>query len=248
VASLTLAQGQSAAILPWAIACAGLQAVLLVWAINAANFVDGLDGYLASQCLLAVLALLALNHLPLHMPLPLHGQAWGIPQVGHGGAILAACLLGFLLWNWPQAKLFMGDVGSTTLGFVLAYWALWQQQLQANSLWVYGILMGVVVVDTTFTLVVRALQGQSLWQAHRSHAYQHAAQRYGKHAVVTIAAAFIQGFWLVPWAFAVAVGLVPGAWGLVLAYLPLVLIAAYHRAGMAAAHTQHPSTNPISGL
>jgi Fuc2NAc and GlcNAc transferase len=248
VATLNLALGQGIPSLPWAFACMALQGVVLVWAINAANFVDGLDGFLASQCLVAVLALLALALLPFHLPLPLHAQAWGIPLVGHSGALLAACLLGFLIWNWPQAKLFMGDVGSTTLGFILAYWALWQQQSQPNSLWIYALLFGIVVVDTTLTLLVRAARGQSLWQAHRSHAYQHAAQHYRSHAVVTVAAVFIQGFWLVPWAFAVAVGLVPGHWAVGLAYAPLVLIAVYHRAGMPTDKPQHSDPNPTSGF
>ncbi len=167
---------------------AALGVVGAVWLVNLTNFMDGIDGIAGSQGLAACLGAAAM----------LTGAESGGPWCNLGLAFAGACV-GFLAWNWPPARIFMGDVGSTALGLVFA--ALVLAQLRAGVAADLTLLpLAPFVLDATFTLVRRARRGEKLSQAHRSHLYQRLARAWGAHLPVTLV-----------WAALAAIGAV-GAW------------------------------------
>ena len=196
-----------------------LAAVMLVWMLNLYNFMDGIDG-LASVEAITVCAGGALLYLLI-----------GTPTLGVAPLLLAAAVAGFLVWNFPPARIFMGDAGSGFLGLVIGGMALQAATVSPPLLWAWLILLGVFVVDATFTLLRRMLRGEQLDEAHRSHAYQYASREYGAHLPVTLAVLAINVLWLLPWACVVALGYVDGLLGLLVAYLPLALLAVRYNAG-----------------
>ncbi len=150
-----------------------LIAVLLwVWFINLFNFMDGIDGITAveSSCIgLGVFLLMIL----------------GATQTAHGllGLSVAAAALGFLWWNWQPAKIFLGDVGSVPLGFLLGWLLL---EILASPIWPAALILPLYyLADATITLTRRGLRGEKVWLAHRNHYYQQATQRGLSHAKVT---------------------------------------------------------------
>ena len=165
----------------------------LVWMINLYNFMDGTDGLAGLEALCAG----GLGGLLL---------AWG----GLGGLAscaltLAAASAGFLTWNWPPAKIFMGDVGSGFLGFVFGVLAIASAKERAWLLWPWLILLAVFIVDATVTLIRRLIAGERWYEAHCSHAFQHAARRWGSHSKVTLTIAAVNIIWLFPFALGACV-------------------------------------------
>jgi len=92
----------------------------------------------------------------------------------------------------------MGDVGSGYIGYVIAVLAIAAGRDSPVAVWVWLILGGIFFVDATVTLVRRALRGERVYQAHRSHAYQWLARRWGSHRRVTLGVLVIDTFWLLP--------------------------------------------------
>jgi len=92
-------------------------------------------------------------------------------------------------------------------------------------------MLGVFIVDATFTLIRRLLRGDKVYEAHRSHAYQFASRQIGRHRPVTLAVACINIFWLLPVALAVVLLDLDGVLGLVVGYAPLVWLAIKFNAG-----------------
>jgi Fuc2NAc and GlcNAc transferase len=192
------------------------EAFYLVWMLNLYNFMDGIDGIAATEAICVCLggALLFL--------------LGGAPQLAAAPLLLAAAAGGFLYWNWPPARIFMGDAGSGFLGFILGLLSL-----QAPALfWHWTILLAVFICDASLTLARRALAGQKLHEAHCSHAYQHAARRWG-HLPVTLAAVAIDLFWLLPLALAAALEWLPLPVAMAAAYAPLLALAWLLGAGKA---------------
>lgn len=210
----------------WALApswlATALVAVYLVWLLNLYNFMDGIDG-IASVEAIGVCVGGALLYV-------LVGQS----ELAAVPLALAAAVAGFLYWNFPPARIFMGDAGSGFLGVVLGILSLLAAVQVPQLFWSWLILLGVFVVDATTTLLRRLLRGEKVYEAHRSHAYQHAARHYGRHLPVTLAVATINLAWLLPLALLVAADSLNGWVGLILAYLPLALIALRFRAGSTA--------------
>lgn len=99
--------------------------------------------------------------------------------------LLAAACAGFLVWNWAPAKIFMGDVGSGFLGYAFAVLAVASENRDSQPLLLWLVLLSVFVVDASATLLRRALQGERLFDAHRTHAYQLAVQMGHSHRQVT---------------------------------------------------------------
>jgi Fuc2NAc and GlcNAc transferase len=126
----------------------------------------------------------------------------GLPSDAQLLFMLSAASLGFLVWNWPPAKVFLGDAGSGFLGFTLGTLALFSSKTSPKLIWPWLILLAAFVVDATLTLLRRMFLRARWYQAHRSHAYQHAAQAFGSHATVTLAVAAINIGWLFPLAWA----------------------------------------------
>jgi len=193
--------------------------IYLVWMINLYNFMDGINGLAALEAISICLGGASLSWL--------HGeyQAMYLP-LG-----LAAAVGGFLYWNFPIARIFMGDVGSGFTGLILALLSLQAGKISPDLLWAWLILSGVFIVDATFTLLARAISGQSIVEAHSHHAYQHAAQQRGRHAPVSIAVLLINLLWLLPMAVLVASHWLDGFAGLLLAYIPLIILAWRFNAG-----------------
>ncbi len=143
---------------PWLWSLLGLVAV--VWLINLHNFMDGSDGLAAMQ-------------------LAWSGVLFGLllfdkqaPVLSVLALSLAGAALGFLVWNRPQASIFMGDVGSVSAGGLVGFLALSGAASGQVSIWMSLMICSVFVVDATATLLRRARSGQRWYTAHREHAYQ----------------------------------------------------------------------------
>jgi len=201
----------------------GLYVVGLVWLLNLFNFMDGIDGIAgveAVSCLLGAAFILS------------HGGESEWTQVLFA---LALCVLGFLCFNWPPAKIFMGDVGSGFLGFMLGALALITAATDLISLWSWIILLAVFIADATLTLMRRALKGQRVYEAHRSHAYQILSRRWRSHRRVTWLVLAINVCWLLPLAWAGSEW--PGyAWLIaIMAYVPITVF--FYRVGAGTTNT-----------
>lgn len=168
----------------------GLAAVAIVWVLNLFNFMDGIDGIAASEA--AFITAFGAWFLWL---------SGDIGPVFSVSLVVSAAALGFLIWNWPPAKIFMGDVGSGYLGYVIAVLALAAAHENSVMIFVWLILGGVFFVDATVTLIRRLLRGEKVYQAHRSHAYQWLARRWGSHLRVTLLVWAVNLFWLLPFAW-----------------------------------------------
>lgn len=152
-----------------------LAAIGIVWVINLYNFMDGIDGITGSEAIIVGVIGGALE------------LAHGMPALAVVSWLLASASAGFLLWNWPPAKIFMGDVGSGLLGFAFAVLAIASENSGALPLLVWLIVLGVFIVDATATLLRRISRGERWTEPHRTHAYQLAVQAGYSHKQVTIA-------------------------------------------------------------
>lgn len=191
----------------------------LLWQINLYNFMDGIDGLAASQALIYVLAALWLAP---------EMMAW----LGYLLCTLAGSLIGFLVYNWAPARMFMGDVGSTALGLLLAAIALLLAQSAHLSLPASLILLAVFWGDASYTLAVRVLTGQDFARPHRSHLYQKLTDRLG-HARVTLLLWMFAIFWLFPLAlWAQSLKLPFSLLPIACALLPVLVMARRWRAGL----------------
>ncbi|WP_069478586.1 MraY family glycosyltransferase [Sulfurospirillum halorespirans] len=128
----------------------------IMWFINLYNFLDGIDGYAGSEAIFLAIS------------------GWLLFGGDHF-LILIASVAGFLVWNWHRAKIFMGDVGSTLLGYTVAIFALYYQN-SGFSIFIWIILFGLFWFDATLTLIRRYKNHEKLSQAHRKHAYQRLVQ------------------------------------------------------------------------
>lgn len=196
-----------------------IAAFYLVWMLNLYNFMDGIDGIASIQAISVCLGACLVYWLSGHQDL-----IW-LPLV------LSMAVLGFLYWNFPPARIFMGDAGSGFLGIALGVLSLQAAWASTDFLWVWLILLGVFIIDATFTLLRRLLRGDKVYEAHRSHAYQFASRHVGSHLKVTLVVLAINLMWLLPIALCVALLGLNGVLGLLIAYLPLIYLALKFRAG-----------------
>jgi Fuc2NAc and GlcNAc transferase len=201
--------------LGWAGYLLGILAI--VWVLNLFNFMDGIDGIAASDAIFVTGA----------------GAALDITQTSAtlAAATVCASCVGFLVWNWPPAKIFMGDVGSGYLGFSIAVLALAATRDNPVAIWVWLILGGTFFVDATVTLIRRALRGERIYEAHRSHAYQWLARRRGSHRAVTLSVLAVNVLWLLPAAWLATRHPSLAVWILFVAYIPLAVLALIAGAG-----------------
>ncbi len=151
----------------------GLLFFTMLWAINHFNFMDGLDGFCGSQALFLFIAYGLLFHI--------HGALFYQSLC----FILSFALIGFLAFNFPPAKLFMGDVGSATLGFITFYMALVGQQQYQIPMGYWCILNSLFLFDATITLLRRIHNKEQWFAPHKKHAYQRLKQ-YGLNTRVIL--------------------------------------------------------------
>lgn len=136
--------------------------VMVIWFINIFNFLDGIDGYLGTEGIIifSFVGLFYSDSLSLSM---------------------VAILMGFLIHNWPKAKVFMGDVGSTLLGFTVAVYALYYQNTGRSSIIIWIMLSSLFWFDATLTLFRRLRNNEKIMVAHKKHAYQRIVQAGFSH-------------------------------------------------------------------
>lgn len=145
---------------------AAVAVVATAWFVNAFNFMDGTDGFAATHGVAVTGMLVAM--------------LWG------GGPALplgvAAAVLGFLPFNWPRARIFMGDVGSGWLGLAVAMSLVWAWRNSPEAAAAALAWLSPFIMDPTVCLARRAARGERVWQAHRSHGFQNLARLLGSHA------------------------------------------------------------------
>ncbi|WOE70116.1 glycosyltransferase family 4 protein [Hydrogenimonas thermophila] len=140
----------------------------IIWLTNLYNFLDGIDGYAASQAIFVSLGAYLFFNSELLL-------------------ILAAAVLGFLIFNWQKASIFMGDVGSAFLGFVFAVFTIYFSN-ESGSIWIWLVLLGVFWFDATLTLYRRYRNKESLSKPHKKHAYQRIVQAGFSHQKTVVLA------------------------------------------------------------
>ena len=192
--------------------------VALVWLLNLYNFMDGIDGLAAMQCLFVSLsgAFFLKDTMPGLMPICLG---------------LAACQLCFLYWNWTPARLFMGDAGSTFCGYFLGVIGLLSHYAMGLSVWGWVLLMGSFIADTTFTLVRRLLAGHSITEGHATHAYQQLSRKSDSHIKVALLVMAVNIIWLFPIAWLAVIQPENGVFLAFSGIVPLMILAAWLGAG-----------------
>jgi Fuc2NAc and GlcNAc transferase len=197
-----------------------LGALAIVWTLNLFNFMDGIDGIAASEAVFigSAAALVA----------AVSGLSAAV--IGADLVAVAACC-GFLFFNWPPARIFMGDVGSGFVGFIIAVLAVATTRSDPSAAWQWLLLGGVFFVDATVTLVRRVARGERAQDAHRSHAYQWLARRWKSHRRVTLTSIVLNLGWLLPGALLAARYPGQAQWILAGALAPLAVAVVYAGAG-----------------
>ena len=217
-----------------------LEFLVLLWVLNFFNFMDGIDGIAATEAVfiaLASCAILAFNTDEHDLVIPL--------------LCIAGASGGFLVWNYPPAEVFMGDVASGFLGLTLALVGVITSIDGSLNIWVWFILYGVFFVDATVTLLRHIARRKSVYIAHRNHAYQRAALvlqnksrrnpsynenknrtiRAHAHRDVSLTVFAINCLWLAPWAFAASLYPTLAVFFTAAALLPLIALVAALGAG-----------------
>lgn len=137
-----------------------LTVLCLMWMTNLYNFMDGMDGFAGGM---SVLGFGFLSYI-----------AWSTGQsfITLLSLLTVGAVAGFLLYNWPPAKIFMGDLGSILLGFLAGALSVMGVHQKQFELWVPVLIFSPFIVDATTTLIRRVLRGERIWRAHREHYYQ----------------------------------------------------------------------------
>ena len=148
--------------------------LLSVWLVNLYNFMDGMDGFAGGMAVIGFGTLALLGYLA------------GSPAYAVAALAVAAAAGGFLPFNFPPARIFMGDVGSGSLGFLAALFILLAERIRLFPLWLGLLVFSPFVADASWTLVRRALKGRIPWQAHREHFYQRLVQSGWSHRRTTL--------------------------------------------------------------
>ena len=163
--------------------------VALVWFINSFNFMDGIDGLATSGAIF--------------FSLSLSGYCFwqGIEPYGILLIVLSAASLAFLCFNWPPAKMFLGDAGSNFFGYLFGILLLITVKNNNLSVWTWLIVLAYFITDTTTTTLLRIYMVKGWYRTHRSHAYQNLARVLNNHKFVTCLILGINIFYLLPLAY-----------------------------------------------
>jgi Fuc2NAc and GlcNAc transferase len=196
-----------------------LAVVSFTWLINLFNFMDGIDGLAGSESasIAAVCCVITAVHGGFHVTSMLF-------------AVLTVAAIGFLIWNWNPAQIFMGDAGSCFLGYTLGALSLMAVASHSISPWSPIILAGVFVIDATTTLLRRLMRGERWYKPHRLHGFQQAAKIFG-HRKVTFSVIAINLLWLTPWALLAERHHQLGPLFLFAAWFPVMALAYLFHAG-----------------
>lgn len=192
----------------------------LVWIINLYNFMDGIDGLAGLE---------ALSASAMSAPLLAMNGLGGLAAVA---LVLAGASAGFLVWNWQPAKVFLGDVGSGFLGFAFGVLAISSANQRPGLAWPWLILLAAFITDSTLTLIRRFMRGAPVYQAHCTHAYQHAARMWGSHSKVAVIIGVVNLAWLFPLALGSCVWPAVAPLFTIVAFAPLICAAWRYWAGI----------------
>jgi UDP-N-acetylmuramyl pentapeptide phosphotransferase/UDP-N-acetylglucosamine-1-phosphate transferase len=151
-----------------------LSVLFVIWMINLYNFMDGMDGFAGGMAMFgfgtfAVMAAMAHNNLFLVVNL-----------------IIVSASAGFLIFNFPPARIFMGDVGSSTLGLLAATLSLWGARDDVFPFWVALLVFSPFIMDASVTLLRRMLRRERIWNAHKTHYYQKLVQAGWGHRTTVL--------------------------------------------------------------
>ena len=191
----------------------------LVWMLNLFNFMDGIDLITGVQTVTTSAGVATLLFVSTESDL------WKV------FVLLAASISGFLFFNLPPAKIFLGDVGSGFIGFTTAVISLVVAEDEPLVAWAMIILLAVFVTDATVTLLRRLLSREHVYVAHRTHAYQHLSKKLNRHLPVSLGVGAINLFFLLPIAWLVVESEIIPIFGLLISYVPLAIVAALLNAG-----------------
>lgn len=186
----------------------------IIWSINAFNFIDGIDGLAISisifvSIMLIILILLLKNSsemINIYLP-------------------LLACTLGFLFFNWPPAKIFMGDSGSIFLGYAMGSIILVTIDRGELSIWTWLTILAYFISDTTVTQLARLIIVKKWYRAHRSHAYQNLARILNSHFKVTFGILIYHILWIFPLTIWTVLEPSKAIYAVILAVFPATLYA-----------------------
>lgn len=134
--------------------------LFIVWLINLYNFMDGIDGFAGGMAVIGF------------GTFSIFGFIWEEWYFMLLSMIIASSAAGFLVFNFPPAKIFMGDIGSSVLGLLVAVFALWGTKERIFPLWISILIFSPFIVDATVTLIKRAINKERIWEAHNNHFYQ----------------------------------------------------------------------------
>ena len=193
--------------------------IYLVWMLNLFNFMDGIDLITGVQTVTTSAGVAMLLFVSTESDL------WKV------FVVLTASISGFLFFNLPPAKIFLGDVGSGFIGFTTAVISLVVAEDEPLVAWAMIILLAVFVTDATVTLLRRLLSREHVYVAHRTHAYQHLSKKLNRHLPVSLGVGAINLFFLLPIAWLVVESEVIPIFGLLISYVPLAIVAALLNAG-----------------
>lgn len=189
----------------------------LVWMLNLYNFMDGINGLASSEAITFAASSAMLMVVNQYTLAP--GSIYPLTLALVGAAA------GFIVWNFPAAKIFMGDAGSGFLGITIGLMILHIAKVDSHFFIAELCLLGVFIVDATTTLLRRVVAGKKVYEAHASHGYQILARKYGSHVPVTLMAIAVNLLWLLPIAYLIAAAKIDGIVGLIIAWLPLFFVA-----------------------
>ncbi|WCL51183.1 MraY family glycosyltransferase [Leptospira sp. GIMC2001] len=167
-----------------------MQIVILigfVWVINLYNFMDGINGIAGLQSAFMGLSISFLVY-----------TSHGYSEIVLGFLVLAFASLGFLVWNFPIAKVFLGDCGSNFIGYMLAGFSAWSYLSGSIEIWSLLVLSSLFWIDATFTLFKRAYRRERIFDAHKDHVYQILSRLWNSHSYVSLLFLFINCFILFP--------------------------------------------------
>lgn len=188
-----------------------IEIVGITWLLNLTNFMDGIDGIVAIEVLTVTLVCAAIIV-----------AEQGMTVTSFLYALLGATVAPFLFFNWSPAKIFMGDVGSCFIGFMLSVISLIAVAHHHLSLFCPLILLAVFICDATSTLLTRMITGQRWYEAHRTHAFQILASQFG-HRRVSASIGIVNLLWLAPMAIAAEYDQAHGLIYTVIAFAPILV-------------------------
>ncbi|MCC6207811.1 MAG: glycosyltransferase family 4 protein [Gammaproteobacteria bacterium] len=146
-----------------------ISVLFIIWMTNLYNFMDGMDGFAGGMAVFGFGTMGLLGHFA------------GNDYYATVCWVIAAAAAGFLVWNFPPARIFMGDTGSSALGLLAAAMSLWADRDGLFPLWLAVLVFAPFVFDATLTLAHRTLKGERFWEAHRNHYYQRLVQAGWSH-------------------------------------------------------------------